>query len=175
MGWTGPGGWTKSSISDFQFPVWQRRIRRCRPRNGANALRRSGSTLRAVGKTGCVSRRPRSPYPLPNGEGTIQNGFTGFRTENGSSKGRNLVVTVLFVPNSLDSRNQVRHRPLSPHVRNVTTLCKVTCGRASKETVGFGFRVSGFGFLVSGFGFRVSGFGFRISGFGFQIPNLFRV
>ena len=34
--------------------------------------------------------------------GNLLNGSTDFRTENGSSQGLNLAVTVLFVPNSLD-------------------------------------------------------------------------
>jgi len=36
-----------------------------------------------------------------NREGNNLNGFRGFRTENGSSQGRNLALAGLFVPNSL--------------------------------------------------------------------------
>ena len=44
--------------------------------------------------------------------GNTLNGFDGFRTGNGSSQGRNLAVTVLFVPNSLDSGSLIRSRAL---------------------------------------------------------------
>jgi len=81
------------------------------------------------------------------------NGFNDFRTENGSSQDQNLALTVLFVPNSLDSGRCIQA------YRKVD----IRLPGKGKSKLSHGFHCRD---LVQGLEIRVEYFGFRVKGAG---------